>query len=384
MSQRQISQSGGGESTFLPPEYPASLFPTLESGEDERTSVISGRRLLGLLTKSGPLGALLRTLLVSPQWSKDGYSLKWDAIPLCSESVIDYSRKGECSQSSESVKILRTLDIPFSRCLFRLRLSKLPTEGTGSSLLPTPMSVEVHHRERTQRAIDQGQTSFRGRPDKGKDTHPSGLMDYLQFKGLLKTPSAMDAALERMTSKGESGTSGTLAQEMMSGYVEKRGFLLPTPTAGEAEKYRLKYTPGSQMGTSLSAMGASGMLPTPTARDEKNPSSPDGERIARKMEQGWTIELNDLAGMGMLPTPRSNNMTELNLANEKVADEKHGRLEGVLASRLQNSSPKTAGGTFRLSPLFTQEMMGFPFGWTELPFLSTSGEPNPSKPTETP
>lgn len=29
-------------------------------------------------------------------------------------------------------------------------------------------------------------------------------------------------------------------------------------------------------------------------------------------------------------------------------------------------------------------MMGFPFGWTELPFLSTSGEPNPSKPTETP
>ena len=106
------------------------------------------------------------------------------------------------------------------------------------------------------------------------------------------------------------------------------------------------------MGQSLSAMAGSGMLPTPTARDEKNPSSPDGKRIARKMNQGWTIELNDLAAMGSLPSP--------------------------------GSSLKTDGRTFRLSPLFTQEMMGFPLGWTELPFLSQNGEPRPSKPTEMP
>ena len=37
---------------------------------------------------------------------------------------------------------------------------------------------------------------------------------------------------------------------------------------------------------------------------------------------------------------------------------------------------KERGGiTFRLSPLFTQEMMGFPLGWTELPFLSGAGGP---------
>ena len=46
-------------------------------------------------------------------------------------------------------------------------------------------------------------------------------------------------------------------------------------------------------------------------------------------------------------------------------------------------SSKNAGETSRLSPLFTEEMMGFPLGWTELPFLSESGAPNPSKPTET-
>ena len=437
-----------------------------ESEEEEMTSVTSGRRCSALLTKSGPLGSLVRTLLESPLWSKEGYSLRWEAISLCSERVTDFtdSSSDNPSPSNESAETLRALDTPSSRCLFRLRLSVLPTEETGSSLLPTPMSVEVHHRERTQRAIDQGQTSFRGRPDKGKDTHPSGLMDYLQFKGLLKTPSAMDAASERMTSKGESGTSGTLAQEMMSGYVEKRGFLLPTPTAvdnphpqakidstgrrkskegsathsqglsdlahhgllptptfqdfkkrgpnskqqgigevvrkmlptpiagdwkgqvkgqGKGEETMLSGmvermakamlpTPRANEGgacreihwahnrmerpsgcqATITDLAHHGLLPTPTARDEKNPSSPDGERIARKREQGWTIELNDLAAMGSLPTP--------------------------------NSSPKTGGGTFRLSPLFTEEMMGFPFLWVTLPFLRQNGEPRPSKPTETP
>ena len=41
------------------------------------------------------------------------------------------------------------------------------------------------------------------------------------------------------------------------------------------------------------------------------------------------------------------------------------------------------GKYFRLNPLFTEEMMGFPLMWTALPFLSVSGEPNHSKPTET-
>ena len=58
-----------------------------------------------------------------------------------------------------------------------------------------------------------------------------------------------------------------------------------------------------------------------------------------------------------------------------------------------------AGKTSRLSPLFTEEMMGFPLMWTALPFLrsngiqetqtenevtSQSGAPKPSKPTATP
>ena len=127
---------------------------------------------------------------------------------------------------------------------------------------------------------------------------------------LLKTPFTADSFAENMTSKGVSGTSGTLAQEVQSGYVNKRweglvpmnddllptplaaevehkqrvtdllasgatdfhsrangeirpnGLMdylrfkgiLPTPQASEGEKFTNKYNPNSQIGQSLSAM----------------------------------------------------------------------------------------------------------------------------------
>ena len=41
------------------------------------------------------------------------------------------------------------------------------------------------------------------------------------------------------------------------------------------------------------------------------------------------------------------------------------------------------GNSSRLNPQFIEEMMGFPFGWTVYPFLSTSGGKKHSKPTAT-
>lgn len=37
-------------------------------------------------------------------------------------------------------------------------------------------------------------------------------------------------------------------------------------------------------------------------------------------------------------------------------------------------NPVRGGETFHLSPLFTEEMMGFPFLWVALPFLSPNGK----------
>ena len=153
-----------------------------------------------------------------------------------------------------------------------------------NDLLPTPLAVEVHHQARVQRAIDQGQTTFRGRPDEGKDTHPSGLMDYLQFYGILPTPTMMDGVL---------------------------------------------------------ASKAGGQIV-------------NGRRVTDKGES-FSVKLADLAYRGML-----------------------GDVE------TENTKSENAGQTSRLSPLFTEEMMGFPLMWTALPFLSESGAPKPSKPTATP
>jgi len=141
-----------------------------------------------------------------------------------------------------------------------------------NDLLPTPLAVEVHHQARTQRAIDQGQTTFRGRPDEGKDTHPSGLMDYLQFYGILPTP---------ITSDSQGG--------------------------------------------------------------------------ARKIE--------------------ANGRTLRGSSGENFS----ASLKDIMITRSESG-----GVTSRLSPLFTEEMMGFPLMWTALPFLSENGEPKPSKPTATP
>lgn len=229
-------------------DSPANPSVLPENGGGREITVISGRRCSGLLTKSGPLGLSVRMLLESPLWWKEGFSLRWDASPLCSKRMTNFTDTNfnSPSPSNASAKTLRVLDTPSSRCLFRLRL-----------------------------------------------------------------------------------------------------------------------------------------LPTPTARDEKNPSSPDGKRIQRKMEQGYTIELNDLAAMQLLPTPTCNDSTNASIPPSQ-AKRNDSITKRVLTGEIPTDYTPNADGTpFRLSPLFTEEMMGFPFLWTTLPFLKQDGDLNPSRHTET-
>lgn len=362
-SQRPISHPGRARLTSSPEDSPASLFPTQGNGEEETTTVISGRKCSGLLTKSGPLGSLVKTLLGSPQWSKEGFSLTWEAVPLYSRKVTEFTDTPSTNPSplNASAETLRVRDIPSNRCLFRLRLSELPTAGTGSSslLMQTPTAVMTCEppekmRERAEKNGYKNGTRY--------GSLESQVMYDPKVAKLLPTPQAMD---------------GTEIRSKMG----KNDILMETPSG-----LRRVVQTGSDFGVSLGFMANNNLLPTPTARDFKNPSTPEGERITRKKEQGYTIELNDLAAMKILPTPSARDWK--GKTNPGIVKEGSGCIYGetlpdTIGRIAEDSSRQTDGGTFRLSPLFTEEMMGFPSGWTTYPFLNPNGGPSPSRPTET-
>ena len=326
------------------------------SAEAQKMTVTSGLTCLGALTKSSPIGSFVRTLLESSRWWSKARYLKWQIKPLFSTRATEFqdTNSERPLPFNESATTLAVTDTKSSRYLFRLAVSEPPTDGTESSssdtvLLQTPTSVQT----------DETPESMRARAERNgykNGTKFGSLTSQVKYdprvQPFLKTPCTADSYTDNMKSKGVSGTSGTLAQEIVSGYAEKhRGLrldMLPTPTAGEAEKYRLQYTPGSQMGTCLSAMAASGMLPTPSARDWKGKTNPGVVKEGSGCVYGET-----------LPDTIDRVMSEYVEENEAAMEE--------------DTQDAVAGTGSRLSPLFTEEMMGFPFLWTTLPFLQANG-----------
>jgi hypothetical protein len=128
------------------------------------------------------------------------------------------------------------------------------------------------------------------------------------------------------------------------------------------------------------------MLPTPQTTDYNTGLSPEAKaaKLERYKDRGivpsCTYQLRQLAVDGMMPTPITSDSqggARKIEANGRTLRRSSGEnfsasLKGIMITRSESG-----GVTFRLSPLFTQEMMGFPFGWTELPFLSENGEQKP-------
>ena len=77
----------------------------------------------------------------------------------------------------------------------------------------------------------------------------------------------------------------------------------------------------------------------------------------------------------LLPTPTCNDA--INQSLPKSQEKRNDSLvKRILKGDLGVSIPKKDGHPFRLSPLFTEEMMGFPLMWTSYPFLLEDGERN--------
>ena len=292
----------------------------------------SGRQCIVPSMKSSPLGLWLKTLLESSRWSSRARFLRWQAQPIFSTRLTTFEDDTNCERPlpcNASAQTLKVTDMPSIRCLFRLVPSEPPTDETGCS-------------------SSQGEKIVsRVKPD---------MKNVPRAGDLLPTPRAMEIAEDPDKFVERNGDR----QNSMPNLSSMAKFdMLPTPTAIEGVKWTNTWNPNSQMGQSLSAMAGSGMLPTPTMMDGVLASKAGGQivngrRVTDKGES-FSVKLADLAYRGML-----------------------GDVE------TENTKSDNAGKTSRLSPLFTEEMMGFPLMWTALPFLSESGAPKPSKPTATP
>ena len=265
--------------------------------------------------------------------------------------------------------------------------------------MPTPTATMREDFERVERLKEKGAKTIYSRannPD-GTGRH-HGLLTYMGFYDLmpqpfLKTQCTADSYTDKMKSKGVSGTSGTLAQEIVNGFAEKhRGLLLPTPLAVEGEHpdrvAALKATGADRINSRANGkqrpnglidfMQFYDMLPTPRANivngcDLSNP------KLAERNKSNLEEEVAKMV-TGLLPTPVTRDHKEISIKESKhrrgLMEEEGSTLPDVV-DRILKESAAHDGQTFRLSPLFTEEMMGFPFLWVALPFLSENGEQKP-------
>jgi hypothetical protein len=180
---------------------------------------------------------------------------------------------------------------------------------------------------------------------------------------LLKTPSAMDAYSENLSKKEQvMGNSGTLAQEVATGFVYQRGLLL-TPTTREEVQDLEKYPNGTTMPNL--ATQVVGLLPTPSTTDNGSPLT--------KAQKEKFLANREKKGLKAIPSA----------LNQLRQDDNPAKNTGKRnQDSLQKRAFQTTGKTSQLNPLFVAEMMGFPPNWTVLPFQS--GEMNQSKDMETP
>jgi hypothetical protein len=104
-----------------------------------------------------------------------------------------------------------------------------------------------------------------------------------------------------------------------------------------------------------------GLLPTVTTQEAETPCQLTETGRRKSGKDSRSLNVGRMASMGMLPTPMAQE-------HDKITGKEN---QDSLTKRARQQTGKTS----QLSPLFVEEMMGFPKGWTASPFQS--GEENP-------
>lgn len=345
---------GGAKSMFSQEASPASLSASQVEERERKTTATSGKRCIGQSERLTPLGSLVKMLLESQRWWSPAKRLTWVARPTFSSRTTFIERKAG-SPLSASAKTSKPKDTKSSRLLYQLVPSERPTEETGSGLLPTVQTQGLKRCNKegktefyptdmlpTPTAIDMGS----GRTNKSASPGVAERTTLAKAAriGLLPTPMSSEIShtkrVQELKAAGasdfQSRANGAKRPNGLMDFLEFHE-LLPTPNAVEGTKYTHKYNPNSQMGRSLTALAVNGLIPTPAARDYKGNTITTTRRRKGQFTR-WGEMLPDFI---------------TRLQEERTGDSK--------------ASPQ-------LNPLFVEEMMGFPFGWTIYPFLSESGD----------
>lgn len=408
---QQTSHNGKDKLTFSREASLANL--SAQQGSDlERTmTATSGLRCYESSGRYSPLSSLVRTLLISSRWYSPAKRLRWEAQPLSLTRTTTFTKKNSSSSSKQSVQTLSVKDTPSSRLLFRLVPSVRPTNETecGSSqegmfphllltpctrefcedpasmrarakrngykngtkynsllsqvvysdilptpvtqglkvcqdgkqrflslgLLPTPLAVEIQHSKRIKALKEKGGKTMGSRAN--GEQRPNGLMDFINFHGILPTPSAADAT--------------------MGAVLGKNDRIVQTPSGTLR-----KVTPTTNF--SLGLARTVQLLPTPCAQDFKKRGVNSKQKGLPEMFRKCDWLLTPSASDGMRAMMTMDNLK---------AHRKKNAAQSNLAEQIAH---KIGGGTSQLSPLFVEEMMGYPLIYLVLPFLSQDGDRN--------
>lgn len=319
---------------FSPVASPASRFRKPAKEKELMTTDTSGRLCLQQFGRSVPDGSWARMfselLIGMPGWYSSRCALTW---------------KLKATKSNRSY--------------FQLQASTLPIDDTGRSLLLTPTVVMTCENPESmkERMVRKG---YRTGTIFGSlmSQIVYGNIPELESAKMIPTPTAQD-----FKSRGPNSR-----QQGLSEFVRK---LLPTPNAVEGTKWARTYNPKSQMGKGLSVLAVNNMLPTPMATEISHV-----ERIKKLKEKGGQtmgsrkngeLRPNGLMDYLMfhelLPTPVV--CLDGVYADKNPESKRHSKSIATLAY-------EAGGRTSQLSPLFVEEMMGFPTGWILLPFLKES------------
>ena len=225
--QNDLEPAGEQMTLFSQVDFPANHTALQESGSEKTTLDTSGRKCLESFQKLSRHGSWAKTfaalLVGTGEWYSTKCNLTW---------------KLSATKSS--------------RLYFQLAPSTPRIDATGFGLLPTV------------RTSDCNSPGMHG-------TGGQDLRTVVAF-GLLKTPTTSDAYSENLTKKEQRmGNSGTLAQEIQTGFVENRWpGLLPTPTAASDAKGGCT-RPDSKRQNDTLAHAIHGQVGTPGQTSQLNP-----------------------------------------------------------------------------------------------------------------